>query len=225
LSSFTQLHDLPAKALVLLVGPPGSGKSTFCQQTVLHNLAADTPIIYVTTEAATYDVETTLRDHGLGTTQPALLSFVDAYTATVGIAVPDRADTVHADCNALSSIDIAISKLQQRIGRQGILLVFDSLTSPYLFTGTELIRFMRLTLSRFTAGGNTVIACMDEGCSKSEDLVALMSLANGVIKLTREGETQSIDIVKHPTLAPSRLDIPIEPEQLGIVKRVWNPQL
>jgi predicted hydrocarbon binding protein/KaiC/GvpD/RAD55 family RecA-like ATPase len=225
LSSLTQLQDLPSKALVLLVGPPGSGKSSFCQQAVLHNLAVDTPIIYVTTESTAFDVEKTLRDRGLGVTEPALLSFVDAYTATVGVAVPDRADTVHADCNDLSSIDIAISKLQERMGQRGILLVFDSLTSPYLFTGAELIRFMRLTLSRFTAGGNAVLACMDEGCGKSEDLVALMSLAHGVIKLTRERDTQSVDVVKHPTLAPTQLDVPLEPEQLGIVKRVWNPRL
>ncbi len=208
-----------------MVGPPGSGKTAFSQQTVLHNLAVDTPIIYVTTEAATFDVEKTLRDRGLGTTQPALLSFVDAYTETVGVSVPDRPDTVHADCNDLSSIDIAISKLKERMGRQGILLIFDSLTSPYLFTGSEMIRFMRLTLSRFTAGGNAVLGCMDEGCTKSEDLVALMSLANGVIKMERGRDMQSLDIVKHPTMAPTRLTVPLEPEQLGIVKRVWNPRL
>lgn len=91
--------------------------------------------------------------------------------------------THSAHTEDLSSIGIAISKLQERIERRVFLLVFDSLTSPYLFGGSEILRFMKMTLSRFAAQGNAVLASIDEGCGKEEDLVAMMSLANGVIKM------------------------------------------
>ena len=221
--SLTQLQEIPSENMILLVGPPGSGKSTFCQQAVLKGLAIDKPIIYVTTERGPSKAEAALKERGLAHVEPGLLSFVDAYNETVGVSVSDRPDTVYADCNDLSSIDIAISKLQERIGRKGILFVFDSLTSPYLFSGAEILRFMRQTLSRFAASGNAVLACIDEGCGKSEDLVAMMSLSNGVIKMETEEGKQFLNVVKHPKLKTTRIEAPLEPEPIGLEERVFNP--
>jgi predicted hydrocarbon binding protein/KaiC/GvpD/RAD55 family RecA-like ATPase len=207
--SLAQLQEVPPKSMILLVGAPGSGKSTFCQQVALKSLAMDRPIIYVTTEYGPSDAESALREHGLHEAEPGLLNFVDAYNETVGVSVSDRSDTFYADCNDLSSIGIAISKLQDRIGKKGVLLVFDSLTSPYLFSGSEILRFMRQTLSRFAASGNAVLGCMDEGCGKSEDVVAMMTLSSGVIKMQlREGK-KVLNVVKHPRIEPTEIEVPI----------------
>jgi len=64
--------------MILIVGPPGSGESTFCEQIVLQNLAIDRPVIYVTTEYDPSKAEASLRERGLGKIEPALISFVDA---------------------------------------------------------------------------------------------------------------------------------------------------
>ena len=223
MASLTQLQEVPPESMILLVGSPGSGKSSFCEQTVLQSLAIERPIIYLTTECGPSKTETRLKERGLSEVQKGLLNFIDAYNETVGVSVPDRPDTVYADCNDLSSIDIAISKLQARIGRKGILFVFDSLTSPYLFSGAEILRFMRQTLSRFAASGNAVLACIDEGCGKSEDLVAMMSLSNGVIKMETEEGKQFLNVVKHPKLKPTKIEASLEPEPIGLEERVINP--
>jgi len=165
-----------------------------------------------------------LKERGLSEVQKRLLNFIDAYNETVGVSVPDRPDTVYADCNDLSSIDIAISKLQGRIGRKGTLLVFDSLTSPYLFSGAEVLRFMRQTLSRFAASGNAVLACIDEGCGKSEDLVAMMSLSDGVIRVETEMGKQFLNVVKHPKLKMTRIEASLEPEPISLEERVFNTE-
>jgi len=82
---------------------------------------------------------------------------------------------------------------------------------------------MRLTLSKFAAEGNSVLACMDEGCSKQEDLGAMMSISDGVIKIeTREGK-QFLNVVKHPKLKTIRIEASLEPEPLGLEERVFNP--
>jgi predicted hydrocarbon binding protein len=99
--------------------------------------------------------------------------------------------------------------MAEKIGRNGILLVFDSLTSPYLFSGSELQRFLRQTLSRFAVGGNAVLANIDEGCGRPEDLVAMMSLSNGVIKIQTEDDKWILNIVKHPRIGQKRIEIPI----------------
>jgi predicted hydrocarbon binding protein/KaiC/GvpD/RAD55 family RecA-like ATPase len=223
--SLAQLQEVPSKNMILLVGPPGAGKSTFCQQAALQSLAMDRPIIFVTTEYGSSEAESVLKERGLREVEPRLLNFVNVYHETMGLSFSDRPDTVHAHCDDLSSIGIAISKLSERIGRKGALLVFDSLTSPYLFSGSEVLRFMRMTLSEFAAEGNGVLACVDEGCGKSEDLVAMMALSNGVIKMEAGDGKQLLNVVKHPKLKPVRIEAPIELEPIGLEERVFNPEM
>jgi KaiC/GvpD/RAD55 family RecA-like ATPase len=172
---------VPPKNLILLVGPPSSGKSTFCQQAVLSSIEMR-PVIYMTTESAPSKVLDSLKQKGLGEALPHSLGFVDAFHETVGLPSAARPDTVNASSADLTSLDIAISKLRERTG-ENVLLVFDSLTSPYLMSGPEVVRFMKMTLLRFAAEGNAVLACVDEGCGKHEDLVAMMSTADGIVKI------------------------------------------
>jgi predicted hydrocarbon binding protein/KaiC/GvpD/RAD55 family RecA-like ATPase len=224
--SLAELQEIPSENMILLVGPPGSGKSTFCEQTILKSLAMDRPVIYVTTEYGPPKAEAALRERGLAEIEPGLLNFVDAYNETVGLLISDQPGTVCADSANLSSIGIAISKLQERIGKRGVLLIFDSLTSPYLLSGPEVVRFMRLTLSRFIAEGNSVLASFDEGCGKPEDLVAMMSLSNGVIKLEREDGRRMLNVVKHPVVEPTRVEVPGAkiPEKLWDMK-MWREEM
>jgi KaiC/GvpD/RAD55 family RecA-like ATPase len=142
-----KIQEIPFENMILLVGPTGAGKSTFCQQVTLRSLAEDRPTIFVTTEYGPAQAEIALKERGLREVKPDLLNYVNVYHETVGLSVADRPDTIHAHCDDLSSIDVAISKLQERIGKKGVLLIFDSLTSPYLFSGPEILRFMRMTLS------------------------------------------------------------------------------
>jgi predicted hydrocarbon binding protein/KaiC/GvpD/RAD55 family RecA-like ATPase len=221
MASITELQEVPTENMILLVGPPGSGKSTFCQQAILKGLAIDKPIIYVTTERGPSKAEAALKELGLAHVEPGLLSFVDAYNETVGVSVVNRPDTVYADCNDLSSIDIAISKLSERKGREDVLLVFDSLTSPYLFSGAEILRFMRQTLSKFGARGNAVLACVDEGCGRPEDLVAMMSLSDGVIKIEILEDRQVLKILKHSRIKPTKVEVIITER----IKEIYNPNI
>ncbi len=213
LVSLTELQEVPPKNLILLVGPPGSGKSTFCHQVVLNGFIMDRPVIFVTTEHGPSEVIDLLRERGMGELPPGMLSFVDAFGETVGATTPERPDTVGANCEDLTSISLAIAKLQERIGRRDILLVFDSLTSPYLFNEKEVFRFMRHCLAKFASEGNSVLALMDEGCGKEEDLGAMMSITDGILRMEVKELSRTLNVVKHPRVEPSRIEIPIEPRQ------------
>jgi KaiC/GvpD/RAD55 family RecA-like ATPase/predicted hydrocarbon binding protein len=212
--SLAKLQEVPTKSMILLVGLPGSGKSTFCHRTVLNNITIR-PIIYVTTESGPSKVAESLREMGLSETLLHPLGFVDAFHETVGLPSPAMPDTTTASCGDLTSLSIAISKLQERM-RENVLLIFDSLTSPYLLSGPEVVRFTRLTLSRFAAEGNNVLACFDEGSGKEEDLVAMMSFSDGVIKTEREEGKLFLNVVKHPKVRPTKIEAPTEPERVEL---------
>jgi len=219
--SLAQLHEVPPKSMILLVGAPGSGKSTFCQQTILRNIELR-PVIYVTTESAPSKVEDSLREKGLGEALPHALGFVDAFHETVGLSTVDRPDTVKASSEDLTSLGIAISKLREKMG-ENVLLVFDSLTTPYLMSGSEILRFMRTTLLRSAAEGDAVLACIDEGCGKGEDLTAMMSTADGIIKIELRDDSKTFNVMKHPEVRPTRIEVPAEPEHVGLETRIFDP--
>ena len=174
----------------------------------------------MTTESAPFKVMDSLRKMGLGEALPHTLGFVDAFHETVGLYTVDRPDTVKASSEDLTSLGIAISKLRERMG-ENVLLVFDSLTTPYLMSGSEILRFMRTTLLRLAAESNAVLACVDEGCGNEEDIIAMMSTADGIVKIEREEDKRFLNVVKHPKLRPTRIEVPTEPEQVGI-KPTWS---
>lgn len=205
--SLAHLQEVPPDSMILLVGPPGSGKSTFCQQAVFSNIERK-PVIYVTTESAPSKILDSLRQKGLGEALPHPLSFVDAFHETVGLPSAAGPDTVDASSNDLTSLGIAISKLRERAG-ENVLLVFDSLTPPYLMCGSEVIRFMRMTLLRLAAEGNAVLACVDEGCGKPEDLVAIMSTADGIVKIELMDGSRTFSVMKHPKMEPTKMEVPM----------------
>jgi hypothetical protein len=66
--SLAEIQEAPDRGLILVAGPPGAGKSTFCHQVVLNSLAADRPVIFVTTERSASDIVSLLRERGLGET-------------------------------------------------------------------------------------------------------------------------------------------------------------
>jgi predicted hydrocarbon binding protein/KaiC/GvpD/RAD55 family RecA-like ATPase len=214
------MQDVPSGDLILLAGPPGSGKSTFCQQAVLASIERR-PVIYVTTETAPSKVKDSLRRKGLSDAVPHPLAFVDAFHETVGLASLYRPDVLKASSEDLTSMGIAISKLYDRMGER-VLLIFDSLTSPYLMNQGEILRFIRTVLLRFAAEGNAVLACVDEGCGREEDLVAMMNVADGIVKMELEDDLRVISVVKHPELGPARFEMPAEPERI-LETRVFDP--
>ena len=122
-----QLQEVPSENMILLVGPPGSGKSTFCHQTVINNISTK-PIIYVTTETAPTKIEYSLKEKGLAGVSPHPITYVDAFHETVGLPSAARPDTVKASSEDLTSLSIAISKSRERM-EENSLLIFDSLTS------------------------------------------------------------------------------------------------
>jgi predicted hydrocarbon binding protein/KaiC/GvpD/RAD55 family RecA-like ATPase len=205
------LQEVPKAKIVMLVGPPGSGKSTFCYQTVLYNLAVNRPVIFVTTEYGALEAERFLKMKGLIKTPSGLLNFVDAYNQTVGLPIVDRHDTINVSSQNLTNIGIAITKHQKIIGKKDVLLVFDSLTSPYLLCGSSVVRFFRLYLSRFAGDGNSVLVCFDEGSGKEEDVVGMMSISNGVVKIRVEEKRRVFDVVKHPKMNPTKIEVPLAP--------------
>jgi len=203
-----------AGSVILLTGNPGSGKSTFCYQMAVRAVADQYPTIFLTTEQTIDDLVMRLQSQGLGKLESGVIVFVDAFSETVGVRGSAREDTESANCADLNSLSIAISKQRQQWPDKDILLIFDSLTSPYLFNGVAIVRFMQHFLAKLAAEGNAVFAVSDEDCGKQEDMGAMRSIVDGIVHLSIQGTMQTAQIIKHPTLS-------ISVTERGIVQKPW----
>lgn len=207
-----EIRSIPQKKVVLVTGSPGAGKSTFCQQVVLQNLAADSKVIYTTTESTSNDLLAQIREKGWIETGTDAFNIVDAYTQTVGLSCITQSGVVCAHCADLNSISMGVTKLQTRLQDQNVLLILDSLTSPYLFNGLNVVRFIQQFLCKFAQEGNRVLVTIDEGCGKQEDLGAIKSVCDGIIQIALEGKEQTFQLVKHPKIAPTMFTKPLPQE-------------
>jgi predicted hydrocarbon binding protein len=85
---------------------------------------------------------------------------------------------------------------------------------------------MRLFLSKFASEGNSVVALIDEGCGKEEDLGAMMSVADGILRMEIKESSRTINVVKHPKVRPTRVEVPTEPERVQIKPTIdWDPNV
>jgi predicted hydrocarbon binding protein len=51
----------------------------------------------------------------------------------------------------------------------------------------------------------------------------MMSVADGVIMMEMGEDRQLLNVVKHPRARPARIQVPIEPERIGLAARVFDP--
>ncbi len=63
------------------------------------------------------------------------------------------------------------------------------------------------------------MACFDEGSGKEEDLVGMMSLSSGVIKMELKEGKRVLNVVKHPEVKPTRIEVSVA--KVG-EKELWD---
>lgn len=207
--SLSDFYSIPSNSLILLSGPSGSGKSTFCLETVRQYIKNhEGPVVYFATESRPDDIVESLLTRGITLEELGRIRIIDAYTATLS-ELPESKYKVSvdgADCTDLPGMGAKISGLAGPEGEEGGLLVFDSLSAPYIFNGESAIKFLRMSLTRFALKGNRVLVCMSEGLGKTEDLVAMQSISNGVLKIEPQAQKRVLNVAKFPNMKPTTLD-------------------
>jgi circadian clock protein KaiC len=169
---------LPADALYLVEGDPGSGKTTLGLQFLLEGAKRGETGLYVTLSESKVELDRVSRSHGWDLSPLHIMEL----TASEESLDPEAQLTMfHPAEVELSETTKAILGEVERL--QPSLIVFDSLSELRLLAQSPL-RYRRqiLALKQYFAGRHTTVLLLDDRTADVRDL-QLQSIAHGVIRL------------------------------------------
>jgi predicted hydrocarbon binding protein len=65
---------------------------------------------------------------------------------------------------------------------------------------------------------------IDEGCGKEQDLVAMQSIADSILRMEVQYGTRAIRVIKHPRLKPTKIQIPTVSKPTAVRAFAFNPE-
>ncbi|MEM2226508.1 MAG: RAD55 family ATPase [Candidatus Bathyarchaeia archaeon] len=175
----------PHPCCVLVMGDPGSGKTTLCNQFVKSFTGAGGPAIIAALDEPPREIRASLAKIGV---EPSKLILVDCYSSDIGLRSEEE---ISADPKNPSSVSIAISKAIREAesrakGGKG-LLVFDSMTAIIQKCGIKTsMDFFRALIAKCKGAGLSSLITLNRLAYHPAVLAAFQEMADGVIELKGE---------------------------------------
>ncbi|MGB0651954.1 MAG: RAD55 family ATPase [Thermoplasmatota archaeon] len=180
-------------SITLVDGPAFLGKEALARGAAMANLAADVPVLWITTRRCAQDIEADLPLLD-GATPP---SFIDTYSAAVGADEPAHNITYVDATTDLNGLAAAVREHHARLaGHEGPhLLVVDSVSTLVLHVGAApAFRFLQVLLGRSRRAGATTLLTLDAGMHPESEREMLRHLCDAAIELRRDRERNQVRV-------------------------------
>ncbi len=205
----------PRGAQILIVGPPGSGKTTFCEQFIFEGLKNDQPVVYMSTTDPLPVILERASFFGWDFKKP-LLYYVDAYSCQVGetsrakFAVSDITDLTYTS----RGVSYQLLSAVEEAGKKGFLRVVVDSISTLLFHNDEreVVKFCNFVTKKLKAMGYTAIYTLEKGAHPESTEKSIESLMDGIIEFEVKEDKRFIVIRKMTgvrSVAPLEFEITV----------------
>lgn len=170
------------KGVFLLVGLPGSGKTTLCKYFIAHYLSKKKASIYVSTDESPNSVEYSLKKFGYNPKRHNL-RIIDCYSWRIGIDPNLRPQAVRP--SNLTEVSIMIAKAQQ--GLQNFCFVLDSASSLMLDAGVSAtINFLQVLSAHIRQVEGLGLVVLELGMHEEHILRTLGAILDGILQIKLE---------------------------------------
>lgn len=164
---------LPRGSNILIMGPPGAGKTTFSYHFLKQGMKEGQKCLFITTEKPPAAVKEALGGS---------VAIVDAYSWKVG------KESAIQQISDLNSLNIEITKAMQGFEKAGR-VVFDSPSSLFLYIPPPLIvKFLAIMAAKVRNGGHVGLLVLEEGVQDDKYITIINSLCDGMIQFRADDE-------------------------------------
>ena len=184
----------PQKSSILLIGPPGCGKSILAQQFIYEGLKENQPAIYVTLDTSPEDVVEGMKHFGLSLSKKInKLKFIDAYSWRVG---KSKEKYAISNLSNINELNIALSELIKTINKSELKRsIFDSVSTLLLYADPSLVvKLIPVMIAKIKKAGYTQLLILEEGVHDEKTVSTLNYLTDGVIKFKMEEDDRFLKI-------------------------------
>lgn len=172
----------PPSSSILLIGPPGSGKTIFCNQFIYHGLTQGEAAIYIVFDAPPNQIKESMEKFGWEI-RGKIIIFVDVYSWKTG-GVSETYSI--SDPTDLNNFNITLSKAIKELQEKNLKFrtAIDSLSTLFLYVPEDLcIKFASIILAKFKRAESTQLVVINEGVLSKMAMIKLNSITDGTIRL------------------------------------------
>ena len=182
------LESIPQGNNVLLMGPPGIGKTIFCENLIDVSLKNDIPCVYVTIDTTPNEVKNNFVKSGVKFDENKII-FIDGYTWLIG----KSNEKYHIEnLSNLTELNFRIISASSAV-KKPFLLVFDSVSPLSLYNPENFVlKFLQLLLAKVKEWEGVGVYVVQEGVHSSEFYNTISYLVDGIFDMKRVEEEDCI---------------------------------
>lgn len=186
---------LPEGSTVMVIGQPGTGKTSACRDFICDGLARGEPCVYISTSASPEEIFSCRADRGLK--DKGSLLVVDAYSWRSKTMKEQEGVLSVPSLTDLHEFNAIISKAMSKLGIEGKRgrIVFDSFSDVLMYGEKQSVyQFVQLFVSKVRDLSSVSLLAVEEGLHEPRDIATLNYITDGTVAMRVEGEKRLVQV-------------------------------